>query len=194
MKMRCSWVGSDSIYENYHDMEWGVPLHDDNKLFEFLVLDGFQAGLSWLMILNKRQNYREAFDNFDPRKIAAYDSRKVKELLLNKGIVRNKLKVEAAIQNARSFLSIQSDFGSFDNYIWQFVGGKTRINRWKTVGEIPAQTKQSAAMSADLKKRGFKFVGPTICYAFMQAAGLVNDHVVSCFRYREVLQPTSTSL
>jgi len=187
-------VGSDSIYENYHDMEWGVPLHDDNKLFEFLVLDGFQAGLSWLMILKKRQNYREAFDNFDPRKIAAYDSRKVKELLLNKGIVRNKLKVEAAIQNARSFLSIQSDFGSFDNYIWQFVGGKTRINRWNAVAEIPAQTKQSAAMSADLKKRGFKFVGPTICYAFMQAAGLVNDHVVSCFRYQEVLQTISTSL
>ena len=167
-------------------MEWGVPLHNDNKLFEFLILDGFQAGLSWLMILKKRQNYRKAFDNFDPRKIAVYDSRKVKELLLNQGIIRNKLKVEAAIQNARSCLSIQSDFGSFDNYIWQFVGGKTRINRWRTVGEIPAQTKQSAAMSADLKKRGFKFVGPTICYAFMQAAGLVNDHLVSCFRYREV--------
>ena len=184
--MRCSWAGSDPIYVNYHDMEWGVPLHNDNKLFEFLVLDGFQAGLSWLMILKKRQNYRKAFDNFDPRKIAVYDSRKVKELLLNKGIVRNKLKVEAAVQNARSLLSIQSDFGSFDNYIWQFVGGKTRINRWRTVGEIPAQTKQSASMSADLKKRGFKFVGPTICYAFMQAAGLVNDHVVSCFRYREI--------
>ncbi|MGD8973403.1 MAG: DNA-3-methyladenine glycosylase I [Desulfobacterales bacterium] len=186
MKIRCSWAGSDPIYVNYHDMEWGVPLHNDDKLFEFLILDGFQAGLSWLMILKKRQNYRKAFDNFDPRKIAVYDSRKVKELLLNQGIIRNKLKVEAAIQNARSFLSIQSDFGSFDNYIWQFVGGKTRINRWRTVGEIPAQTKQSAAMSADLKKRGFKFVGPTICYAFMQAAGLVNDHVVSCFRYREV--------
>ncbi|MGD9371151.1 MAG: DNA-3-methyladenine glycosylase I [Desulfobacterales bacterium] len=186
MKIRCSWAGSDPIYVNYHDMEWGVPLHNDDKLFEFLILDGFQAGLSWLMILKKRQNYRKAFDNFDPRKIAVYDSRKVKELLLNQGIIRNKLKVEAAIQNARSFLSIQSDFGSFDNYIWQFVGCKTRINRWRAVGEIPAQTKQSAAMSADLKKRGFKFVGPTICYAFMQAAGLVNDHVVSCFRYREV--------
>ena len=185
--MRCSWAGNDPIYVNYHDTEWGVPLHNDNKLFEFLVLDGFQAGLSWLMILKKRQNYREAFDNFDPRKIAVYDSCKVKELLLNQGIVRNKLKVMAAVQNARTFLSIQSDFGSFDNYIWQFVGGKTRINRWKTVGEIPAHTKQSAAMSADLKRRGFKFVGPTICYAFMQAAGLVNDHVVSCFRYREVL-------
>lgn len=191
MKTRCSWAGSDPIYVDYHDTEWGVPLHNDKKLFEFLILDGFQAGLSWLTILKKRQNYREAFDNFDPQKISEYGSRRVNELLRNKGIVRNKLKVEAAVQNARSFLSIQSEFGSFDNYIWQFVGGKTRINQWKTVAEIPAQTKQSATMSADLKRRGFGFVGPTICYAFMQAAGLVNDHVVSCFRYRGVSQTTS---
>jgi len=191
VKTRCSWAGSDPIYVDYHDTEWGVPLHNDKKLFEFLILDGFQAGLSWLTILKKRQNYREAFDNFDPQKISEYGSRRVNELLRNKGIVRNKLKVEAAVQNARSFLSIQSEFGSFDNYIWQFVGGKTRINQWKTVAEIPAQTKQSATMSADLKRRGFGFVGPTICYAFMQAAGLVNDHVVSCFRYRGVSQTTS---
>lgn len=191
MKTRCSWAGSDPIYVDYHDTEWGVPLHNDKKLFEFLILDGFQAGLSWLTILKKRQNYREAFDNFDPQKISEYGSRRVNELLRNKGIVRNKLKVEAAVQNARSFLSIQSEFGSFDSYIWQFVGGKTRINQWKTVAEIPAQTKQSATMSADLKRRGFGFVGPTICYAFMQAAGLVNDHVVSCFRYRGVSQTTS---
>jgi len=191
VKTRCSWAGSDPIYVDYHDTEWGVPLHNDKKLFEFLILDGFQAGLSWLTILKKRQNYREAFDNFDPQKISEYGSRRVNELLRNKGIVRNKLKVEAAVQNARSFLSIQSEFGSFDSYIWQFVGGKTRINQWKTVAEIPAQTKQSATMSADLKRRGFGFVGPTICYAFMQAAGLVNDHVVSCFRYRGVSQTTS---
>ena len=186
MKSRCSWSTSDPLYINYHDTEWGVPLHDDRRLFEFLILDGAQAGLSWITILKKRQNYRKAFDYFDPQKIAEYDSRKVSELLSNKGIVRNKLKIKAAIQNAASFMTVQKEFGSFDSYIWQFVGGQTIKNKWKTLEEIPAQTRESAAMSADLKKRGFKFIGPTICYAFMQAAGLVNDHVVDCFRYEEV--------
>jgi DNA-3-methyladenine glycosylase I len=186
MKNRCPWPGTDSLYVRYHDTEWGVPLHDDRKLFEFLLLDGFQAGLSWITILKKRPNFRDAFDHFEPEKIAAYDLPKVKALLSNKGIIRNKLKIEAAAQNARSFLAVQKEFESFDDYIWQFTGGKTIKNVWKTVAEIPAQTNESAAMSADLKKRGFKFVGPTICYAFMQAAGMVNDHLVDCFRYNEV--------
>jgi DNA-3-methyladenine glycosylase I len=186
LKSRCSWSATDPLYKKYHDREWGVPLHDDRKLFEFLILEGAQAGLSWLTILKKRQNYRKAFDNFDPPKIAGYDSRKVSELLSNEGIVRNKLKINAAIQNAISFLAVQREFGSFNIYIWRFVGGETKKNKWKTLEEIPAQTPESAAMSADLKKRGFKFVGPTICYAFMQATGLVNDHVVDCFRYKEV--------
>ena len=186
MKSRCSWSSTDPLYRKYHDTEWGVPLHNDRRLFEFLILDGAQAGLSWFTILRKRQNYRKAFDHFDPHKIAGYDIRKVSELLSNEGIVRNKLKINAAIQNAASFLAVQKEFGSFDNYIWRFVGGETIKNKWNTVEEIPAQTPESAAMSADLKKRGFKFVGPTICYAFMQAAGLVNDHVVDCFRYEEV--------
>ena len=186
MTSRCSWAGTDPLYLRYHDTEWGVPLHDDRKLFEFLILDGAQAGLSWLTILKKRQNYRKAFDNFDPRKVVGYNAHKVKDLLSNAGIIRNKLKIEAAIQNAASFLAIQKEFGSFDKYIWRFVGGSTLKNRWKTIEEIPARTEESTAMSADLKKRGFKFVGPTICYAFMQAAGLVNDHTVHCFRYEEV--------
>jgi DNA-3-methyladenine glycosylase I len=183
LKSRCSWSATDPLYKKYHDREWGVPLHDDRKLFEFLILEGAQAGLSWLTILKKRQNYR---NNFDPHKIAGYDSRKVSELLSNEGIVRNKLKINAAIQNAISFLAVQREFGSFNIYIWPFVGGEAKKNKWKTLAEIPAQTPESAAMSADLKKRGFKFVGPTICYAFMQATGLVNDHVVDCFRYKEV--------
>jgi len=186
MKKRCAWAGSDPIYVKYHDTEWGIPLHDDRKLFEFLLLDGFQAGLSWITILKKRSNYRKAFDRFDPVKIAAYDLQKVQELLLNKGVIRNRLKIEAAIQNAKSFLAVQEEFGSFDSYIWQFTGGQTIKNSWKTLAEIPAQTKESVAMSNDLKKRGFKFAGPTICYAFMQAAGIVNDHIVDCFRYTEV--------
>jgi len=186
LKSRCSWSATDPLYKKYHDREWGVPLHDDRKLFEFLILEGAQAGLSWLTILKKRQNYRKAFNNFDPHKIAGYDSHKVSELLSNEGIVRNKLKINAAIQNATSFLAVQREFGSYNNYIWRFVGGETKKNKWKTLEEIPAQTPESAAMSADLKKRGFKFVGPTICYAFMQATGLVNDHVVDCFRYKEV--------
>ena len=186
MKSRCGWSTNDPLYIEYHDTEWGVPLHDDRRLFEFLVLDGAQAGLSWLTILKKRQNYRIAFDNFDPQKVARYDDRKISELMANEGIVRNKLKIEASVQNARAFLGIQKEFGSFDRYIWQFVGGATLKNKWKTLEEIPSQTPESAAMSADLKRRGFKFVGPTICYAVMQAAGLVNDHVVDCFRYEEV--------
>ena len=186
MKIRCAWAGTDPIYIKYHDTEWGVPLHDDRKLFEFIILDGFQAGLSWITILKKRPNYRIAFDHFDPEKMAVYNSSKLKALLSDKGIVRNKLKIEAAVQNARAFLVVKKEFGSFNDYIWQFTGGKTIKNEWKTMAEIPAQTNVSAAMSEDLKKRGFKFVGPTICYAFMQAAGLVNDHVVGCFRYHQV--------
>jgi DNA-3-methyladenine glycosylase I len=186
LKSRCSWSATDPLYTKYHDTEWGLPLHDDRRLFEFLILEGAQAGLSWITILKKRQNYRKAFDYFDPHKIAGYDTRKVSELLSNEGIVRNRLKINAAIQNAKSFLAVQREFGSFNNYIWQFVGGDTIKNKWESLAEIPAQTQESAAMGADLKKRGFKFVGPTICYAFMQAAGLVNDHVVDCFRYEEV--------
>jgi len=186
MKIRCAWAGTDPIYIKYHDTEWGIPLHDDRRLFEFLLLDGFQAGLSWITILKKRSNYREAFDHFEPQKMAAYDAYKVKKLLANKGIIRNRLKIEAAIQNAKSFLAVQKEFGSFDNYIWQFTGRQIIKNAWKTMAEIPAQTKKSVAMSNDLKKRGFKFVGPTICYAFMQAAGMVNDHIVDCFRYNQV--------
>jgi len=161
-------------------------VHNDRKWFEFLILEGAQAGLSWLTVLRKRSNYRRAFDNFSPVKIAAYDTAKIKVLLSDAGIIRNKLKIEAAIQNASSFLAVQQEFGSFDHYIWQFVGDRTLKNRWKSVQDIPAQTRESAAMSNDLKQRGFKFVGPTICYAFMQATGLVNDHVVGCFRYEEV--------
>jgi DNA-3-methyladenine glycosylase I len=186
MRIRCKWAGKDPIYIAYHDTEWGVPLHDDRKLFEFLLLDGAQAGLSWITILKKRRNYRQAFDHFHPQKIARYDSSKVNQLLSNPGIIRNKLKIEAAVQNARSFLSIQKEFGSFDAYIWQFVGGRTRKNRWKTISEIPSYSDESKTMSNDLKERGFKFVGPTICYAFMQASGMVNDHTLDCFRYNEV--------
>ena len=193
MKTRCEWAGTDPLYVAYHDEEWGVPVHDDRTLFEFLILEGAQAGLSWSTILNKRENYRKAFDNFYPAKVARYDARKVARLLADPGIVRNRLKIHAAIQNARAFLEIQREFGSFDAYIWQFVGGQPRLNRWKTLKEIPAHTAESDAMSKDLKKRGFSFVGSTICYAFMQAVGLVNDHVVGCFRYRELRPRKGTS-
>jgi DNA-3-methyladenine glycosylase I len=184
--VRCAWAGSDPLYVAYHDQEWGVPLHDDRKLFEFLVLDSFQAGLSWAIILKKRPGFRQAFDGFDPLLVARYDEVKINALLANPDIVRNRLKINAAVQNARNFLAIQEEFGTFDAYIWQFVGGKTRSNAWKTLAEIPAKTAESDAMSQDLGKRGFKFVGSTICYAFMQAAGLVNDHVVDCFRYSQL--------
>ena len=186
MKTRCEWSGSDPVLIEYHDKEWGVPLHDDRKLFEFLVLDAAQAGLSWLLILKKRENYRKAFSNYDAGKIARYDARKVEALLNNPGIVRNRLKIQSAIENARGFLQVQKEFGSFDKFIWQFTGGRTIKNSWKTMNQVPAKTAESDAMSRELKRRGFRFVGSTICYAFMQAAGMVNDHVVTCFRYKRV--------
>ncbi len=184
-KTRCLWAeNGNELYLAYHDTEWGVPVHDDTILFEFLILEGAQAGLSWATILKKRENYRQAFDNFEVQKIAKYDQRKVEQLLKNEGIVRNKLKVAAAIQNAKAFVEVQNEFGSFDRYIWQFVNEKPKINHWKSMSEIPPKTKDSDAMSKDLLKRGFKFVGSTICYAFMQAVGMVNDHTVDCFRYK----------
>ena len=186
MKTRCEWAGSDPLYLDYHDKEWGIPEHNDQKLFEMLILEGAQAGLSWITILRKRENYRKAFDNFDPKRIAAYNKTKIQELLNNEGIVRNKLKVNAAVKNAGGFLEIQKEFSDFDTYIWQFIGGKPRKNAFKHLKDLPAKTPESEAMSQDLLKRGFKFVGPTICYAFMQAVGMVNDHVVGCFRYDEV--------
>ena len=181
--VRCAWA-SDDLSIPYHDLEWGVPQHDDRVLFEFLILEGAQAGLSWDTILQKRENYRTAFDGFDPKKIARYDRRKVQRLLRDKGIIRNRLKIASAINNALAFLAVQKEFGSFDRYIWQFVGGKPRVNRWRMGQKLPASTSESDAMSKDLKKRGFNFVGSTICYAFMQAMGMVNDHAVECFRYR----------
>lgn len=183
--VRCPWP-TDELYVRYHDEEWGVPQHDDRHLFEMLVLEGAQAGLSWSTILKKRQNYRAAFDNFDARKVARYDSRKCLRLMANAGIVRNRLKIAAAIDNARAFLAVQKEFGSFDAYIWQFVGNRPKQNQWRTMKEVPASTPESDAMSKDLKKRGFRFVGSTICYAFMQAVGMVNDHLVECFRHKEV--------
>jgi len=185
-KQRCEWGNSSELYIEYHDTEWGVPVHDERKLFEFLILEGAQAGLSWSTILNKRQAYIQAFDNFEPAKVASYDDAKVQSLLANPGIVRNRLKIQAAIQNAHSFLAVQDQYGSFDTYIWQFVDGKPVQNSWKSLQEIPATTQESDAMSKELKKRGFTFVGSTICYAFMQAVGMVNDHIVDCFRWREV--------
>lgn len=183
MKKRCSWGENDPLYQRYHDTEWGVPVHDDRKLFEMLILEGAQAGLSWITILRKRENYRKAFDNFDAQKIARYDAKKVRQLLANEGIVRNRLKIAAAIGNARAYIGVQNEFGSFDKYIWQFVGGSPKQNSRKSMKEVPAITPESDAMSNDLKKRGFKFVGSTICYAFMQATGMVNDHVHECFRH-----------
>ena len=183
---RCDWAGNDELMVRYHDTEWGVPKHDDRRLFESLVLDGAQAGLSWSTILNKRENYRRAFDGFDQDVIAAYDESKVAQLLADPGIVRNRQKIAAAIANAKAVGPIQAEFGSFAEYIWSFVDGKTIRNSWTGMDEVPAKTKESEAMSKDLRSRGFKFVGPTICYAFMQAEGLVNDHLVDCFRYDEV--------
>ena len=189
MQKRCDWVGDNELLIKYHDEEWGVPIHDDHRLFEFLILEGFQAGLSWLTILRKRENYRTELDHFDPQRIAEYDEPKILALLQNPGILRNKKKIEAAIINAKSFLKVQQELGSFDAYIWQFVGGAPIHNRWKSVGEIPSHTSESILMSKDLKEKGFKFVGPTICYAFMQAVGLVNDHITECFRHKEVSRP-----
>jgi DNA-3-methyladenine glycosylase I len=170
----------------YHDQEWGVPVHEDRVLFEFLILEGAQAGLSWMTILKKRENFRAAFDQFDPQAVARYDERKEAELLANPGIIRNRLKIEAAIQNARALLNVNEEFGSFDAYIWRFVGGRPKVNAWKTMQEIPAQTEEARTLSKHLLQRGFKFVGPTICYAHMQATGMVNDHTVDCFRYQEI--------
>lgn len=186
MKIRCAWCGDDPLYVTYHDEEWGVPVHDDRALFEALVLDGAQAGLSWITILRKRENYRQAFDQFDPAKVARYDEAKIAELLQNPGIVRNRLKVRSAVRNARAFLEVQAEFGSFDAYLWGFVGGKTIQNRWQTMADLPAKTPLSETISKDLKKRGFNFVGPTIMYAMMQAIGMVNDHTADCFRYRQL--------
>lgn len=182
---RCDWPGENPLMIAYHDDEWGVPVHDDRKLFEFMVLDTFQAGLSWAIVLNKREGFREAFDNFRPDIIAGFDEKKIQELIQNPTIIRNKLKIRSTVTNAHVFLDIQKEFGSFDAFIWKFTGGKTITNRWKTKAEIPTRSPESDAMSAELKKRGFKFVGTTICYAFMQAAGMVNDHLVGCFRYRK---------
>ncbi|NPA44181.1 MAG: DNA-3-methyladenine glycosylase I [Chlorobi bacterium] len=186
MTNRCHWTNNNSYNIEYHDTEWGVPVHDDKKLFEFLVLETFQAGLSWLTILKKRENFRKAFNNFNYLKISKYNEEKVLELINNTGIIRNKLKINATISNAKYFIEVQKEFGSFDKYIWGFVNHKTIKNSFKTWDEIPATSKESDAMSKDLKKRGFKFVGSTICYAFMQATGMVNDHEVKCFRYKEV--------
>jgi len=186
--IRCGWAKGEQ-YIRYHDEEWGVPVHDDGTLFEFLILEGAQAGLSWSTILNKRENYRRAFDGFDPERIARYQAKKIKQLLGDPGIVRNTLKIAAAVENAKAFLRVQQEFGSFDRYIWQFVGGKPRINRWKSLKQVPARTPESDAMSKDLQRRGFKFVGSTICYAFMQAVGMVNDHLVDCIRYEGLRKP-----
>ena len=183
-KPRCAWPANDAQMLCYHDEEWGVPVHDDRKHFEFLILEGAQAGLSWRTVLHKREGYRKAFANFDPRRVARFDARKVKTLLKNAGIIRNRLKIESAIGNARAFLDIQKEFGSFDRYVWRFVGGRPIVNRWTTLRELPAHTSESDALSADLKKRGFRFVGSTIIYAHMQATGMVNDHLVHCYRHR----------
>jgi len=185
-RIRCAWAGSDPLMIDYHDSEWGVPLHDDRRLFEMLVLEGAQAGLSWTTILRKRPAYRKAFDGFDPEAVARFDRRRIEDLLSDPGIVRNRLKIEAAVLNARAVLEAQKRFGSLDACLWQFVGGRPIRNAWKTSGRIPAETSASLAMSSGLRGRGFRFVGPTICYAFMQATGMVNDHLVGCFRYREV--------
>jgi DNA-3-methyladenine glycosylase I len=184
--VRCAWPGTNPLMIEYHDREWGVPTHDDSQHFEFLVLEAAQAGLSWAIVLNKREGYRRAFSQFDPAKVARFDKRKIDRLTLDPGIVRNRLKITAAVKNARQFLEVQQEFGSFDNYCWQFVGGRPKVNRWKSPSEIPATTTESDAFSKDLKQRGFSFVGSTVIYAHMQAVGMVNDHVIGCFRHRDL--------
>ena len=181
---RCHWVNDDPIYIDYHDHEWGIPLHDDDKLFEFLILEGFQAGLSWITVLKKRDNFRKAFDNFKALKIVKYDEQKIEELMQDSGIIRNRLKIQGTITNAKLFLEIQQEFDSFAQYIWQFTSGQTIVNQWNNASQVPASTLISDAMSKDLKKRGFKFIGSTICYAFMQATGMVNDHLINCVSYK----------
>ncbi len=185
-KTRCDWGRSNALMQAYHDEEWGVPLHDDRALFEFLILEGAQAGLSWQTVLNKRDSYRKAFDNFDPAKVARYTAKRVEKLLANPGIIRNRLKVASSVSNAKAVLAVQREFGSFDAYVWQFVGGKPKKNSFKSMSRVPATTAESDAFSKDLKKRGFRFVGSTICYAFMQATGMVNDHTTSCFRHGQL--------
>ena len=185
-KLRCQWAGTDQLYIDYHDKEWGVPVYDDQKLFEFLTLETFQAGLSWITVLRKRENFRQAFDNFDYQQIALYEQDKFEELLSNAGIIRNKLKIKAAISNAQAFIKVQAEFGSFADYIWAFVNHKPIINHWQTDAEVPANTELSGKISKDLKKRGFKFVGTTVVYAHMQATGMVNDHIVGCFRHKDL--------
>lgn len=180
MTVRCAWVNDDPLYMDYHDHEWGIPVHDDHRWFEFLLLEGAQAGLSWYTVLRKREGYRHAFDGFDPEKVALYDENKIAELMANEGIIRNRLKIQSAINNAKCFLQVQEQFGSFDTYIWQFVDGMPIVNHWRDIREVPASTPQSDALSKDLKKRGFKFVGTTICYALMQACGMVQDHTANC--------------
>jgi DNA-3-methyladenine glycosylase I len=186
MSNRCGWAGTDPLMIAYHDEDWGVPVHDDRRFFEFLILEGAQAGLNWLTVLKKRQGYRQAFENFDPKAVATLDENRIQELLANPAIIRNQLKIRSAVSNAEAFLQVQQEFGSFDRYIWRFVDGKTIQNHWGSLSELPAETPESNLMSKDLKKRGFRFVGPTICYAFMQATGLVNDHTTNCFRYAEL--------
>jgi DNA-3-methyladenine glycosylase I len=188
MKSRCGWTTQDQLYIDYHDHEWGVPVYEDRLLFEFLILEGAQAGLSWFTILKKRENYRAAFDHFDPEKVARYDEAKMAELLGNAGIVRNRLKINAAVENAKAFLRVREEFGSFRAYIWSFVGDRPIINHWPSLTEVPTSTPESDAMSKDLKKRGFKFIGTTICYAYMQASGMVMDHTTDCFRYQDMVR------
>ena len=183
---RCTWPGANPLMMEYHDREWGVPEHNDRKLFEFLILEGAQAGLSWSTVLNKRENYKKAFDKFAPEKVARYKEKKIKSLLADAGIIRNKLKINASVNNAQKFIEVQKEFGSFSEYMWRFVGGMPIINKFRSLSEIPATTPESDCMSKDLKKRGFKFVGSTICYTHMQAVGMVNDHLVNCYRYREI--------
>ncbi len=185
-KNTCSWPGDDPLMTAYHDEEWGVPLHDDRKIFEYMVLDAFQAGLSWSIVLRKREGFRRAFDHFDFKKIARYKEEKIRRLLKDESIIRNQLKIRATVNNAKRFMEVQKEFGTFDKYIWRFTGNKTLLNKWNHLSRIPARSVESDAMSIDLKKRGFKFVGSTICYAFMQAAGMVNDHLVDCYRYKEL--------
>ena len=185
-KKRCGWVSDDPIYIAYHDQEWGVPVYDDQKLFEFVILEGAQAGLSWITILKRREGYRKAFAGFDPKKVVAFSESRIESLLQDRGIIRNRLKVRSAVSNARCFLDIQEEFGSFSDYAWRFVGGKPKINRWSSLKQVPATTAESDAMSKDLVKRGFRFMGSTICYAHMQATGMVNDHTTDCFRHREL--------
>jgi DNA-3-methyladenine glycosylase I len=185
LKVRCPWAATEPNL-TYHDKEWGIPVHDDRTLFEFLILEGAQAGLSWQTILNKRENYRNAFRNFDPAAVSRINAARIEKLMRDPGIVRNRLKLESTVSNAKAFVKLQNEFGTFDNYLWDFVGGTTKINRWSEFRKIPARTAESDALSSELKRRGFRFVGTTICYAFMQAVGIVNDHVVDCFRYKQV--------